>query len=214
VISLTDLKAFLGITVADHDTFLTFLEAAAVAFVQTQTKRYFGGAENRVDYCWGDDLDRLVMRDQPRISPVLTVVSSSGYGMTTTTVVPGDTDGYILQNGDKNMAVLLRKGGFVWDRELLFTLTYDRGYDTDTEPADIRNVVLWLVALAFNMWQSGSGAGGPGGVGPGGLQSERLGDYAYVLAAAQNADDPDGFGGVDKIPMILATLQAWKRYDL
>lgn len=149
MISTALLKTALRIDGTDQDDYLTELEAAAVGFVQRYTDRYFGASESVTRSLRGDDTPVLWLPDHAASSGI--AVTEREYpGDTGTTITAGDDDGYVTDrpsslDSDK-VAALVRSGGHVWERAHEYDVTFTRGYAAGSEPADIRQAVIALVA--------------------------------------------------------------------
>lgn len=190
MIDLATLKGWLGIPAEDtaHDALLTDLEAMAVEWVERQTGRYFGPPEETVEILRGTGAPRLWLAEPPvSVAEVVEVIHPGG----TETVI--DPDGYEIRTGG-NEGWLVRRGG-VWWPGYEYRVRYTRGYPAGQEPADIRQLVLDLVALRWSLR------------GKDGLQSESIGGYSYTRSAFHIADD----GDLKSIPGALRTIQSWRR---
>lgn len=194
MIGLEDLKDYLGISDDDtsEDAVLVELEANAVAFVQTQTGRYFGPPEEFEEIVEGSGLRRLWMSDKPVESEYqedLVEVVERPYPGGTATTLEIATD-YEVRTGDRTGWLVRLGSAGRWTSGYEYTLTYYRGYLAGTEPGDIRQLVLDLVSLRRTL--KGREA----------LRSETAPDYAYTRF---------GEGDLDAIPGAWDTIRAWKR---
>ena len=198
MIPLAALKDYLGIGAEDtsEDTALTELERNAVAFIETQTRRYFGPPELAEEILDGSGTRKLWLSEPPVAEdeyewPLVTVEEVSVPGATPTTIEQGAEDGFEVRIRDRE-GLLVRWGGKVWRRGSEYTVSYFRGYAMGSEPGDIRQLVLGLVSLRRN--QRGAE----------GVRSESLagGEYSYTR-----------FSGEDlaAIPGAQATIDAWRR---
>ena len=193
MIDLTTLKEWLGIPATDtaHDALLTDLEAQAVEWVERQTGRYFGPPAETTEVIRGTGARRLWLAEPPvSVAEVTEVVYPGG---TETVIDPAGVNGYEVRVAG-NEGWLVRRGG-VWWPCYEYRVRYTRGYPTGQEPADIRQLVLDLVALRWSLR------------GKDGLQSESIGGYSYTRSAFHIADD----GDLKSIPGALRTIQAWRR---
>jgi hypothetical protein len=134
--ALDELKQHLRITGTEEDAYIAKLEAAAVQFVETQTGRYFGPVRSVTEYRRGFR-QSLVLRNPPD-GPV-TVLRR--YTATSDSVALADTE-YAVRGRQ-----LIRPSG--WGA-YEYEVTYTTGYTMGMEPADIRDVVRKLVAMAFH----------------------------------------------------------------
>ena len=193
MIDLTTLKEWLGISAEDtaHDALLTDLEARAVEWVERQTGRYFGPPAETTEVLCGTGARRLWLAEPP--VSVAEVVEYAYPGAEGVIIDPAAPDGYEIRTGG-NEGWLVRRGG-VWWPGYEYRVRYTRGYPAGQEPADIRQLVLDLVALKWSIR------------GKDGLQSESIGGYSYTRSAFHIADD----GDLKSIPGALRTIQSWRR---
>lgn len=168
MIPTAEIKRALGIPTADtsRDTDIAYAEAAAVAYVERATGRYFGEPREFIQYFDGAQTAALYLDEPPLVDiygallDPFEVASRAG-----ATWTAAETDTYDI-DGARVIAV-----DSVWasgSRNL--RVTYTAGYEAGTEPADIRAAVL---ALAVAMFREQDAAG---------LQSESIGGYSYSLA--------------------------------
>lgn len=191
MISRDELLALPGVVEANGDA-LVALEAGAVAFVETQTGRYFGLPETVTEYVTGRGTARLYLRDHPtpedgEYEPVVAVDERTTPGGDPTEYVQGAD--FELRVADREFA-LIRYAGEVWTAGYEFGLTYRRGYPAGEEPADIRQLVLDLVSVRWQL--RGHEA----------LRSETIGGYSYTRFGASD---------VDAVAGGWATIEAWRR---
>lgn len=144
MISLADLKlAIRAKTGSAEDDYLTALEAAAVAYLERETHRYFGAAANATEWHRGMGTSTLFLREAPSAIPTTVTERVDPGDQDPTTVTASASDGYTLRGRR-----LIRKDG-VWVRGYEYEVTYARGYASGAEPADVRQAVTQLVALAY-----------------------------------------------------------------
>lgn len=147
------LKTALRIDGTDQDDYLSELETAAVAFVERYTGRYFGASEEVTRVVGGDGTRVLWLPDHA--SAVASVAEREYPGDTETVITAGDSDGYEADRPstlDANrVAALFRKGGNVWEEHYEYVVTFTRGYASGSEPSDIRQAVIALVAYWYEM---------------------------------------------------------------
>jgi len=164
--------------------------ARAVAWVQTQTHRYFGTPIDTPEYYRGLGLYELYLNEHftegdsddevtvlERLTPSLSIAAVTGFD--------------VRDHG--TATVLIRTDGAVWGQGYDYTVTYRRGYDVDCGPADIEQLLLDWIALKLNTQGSD------------GLRSESLAGYSYERAASG-----DGIQ-VQQIPGAGDTIAAWRR---
>ena len=201
MIALSDLKEWLGVTVSTYDTMLTALEARAVAFVEKQTGRYFGAVEAIEWELRGDGSEKLWLPESPvktdgtaAAVADLVVVYRGWPGDDETTLTHSDDDGFLLRSSQRGRFPrwwLHRKGGELWWCGYEYDVTTKRGYATSGEPGDIRQLVLDLCALKWNLRDKA------------GLESETVGGYSYTRS---DFDEND----LTAIVGALATIEAWR----
>ena len=196
MIALADLKVELDIEASDttFDAYLTALEPRAVAYVEMRTHRYFGEPEAVTEYVFGLGGPRLDMRWNLYTSPT-TVAERLYPGDATGTVITGSaTDGFVVRTGPRE-AWLMRKGGSVWLRDYEYQVDHERGYDAGTEPGEIRQLVIDLIAARFAARDGGAS----------GIQSETIGGYSYRMGDFTNGDLA-ALG-----PMASGVIETWMR---
>ena len=194
MIGLEELKDYLGITDADtsEDAVLVELEANALAFIETQTGRYFGPPAEYEEIVEGIGVRRLWLSDVPIVSDYqedLVEVLERRYAGADETALTIDTDFLVRIAG--RTAWLARTGDTgKWASGYEYTLTYYRGYEPGSEPGDIRQLILDLVSVKRTL--KGREA----------LRSETAPDYSYTR-----------FGETDLEAVMggWATINAWKR---
>ena len=201
MISLAELREYVGITDPEdtsQDANLTAMEAAAVAYIQMYTQRYFGPPEEVEEIVEGEGRRRLYLRDIP-IEPApdedyplsiepLTVVDSRTWAGASSVAIEETT--YDLRR-DGLEAYLVRHGyRGRWECGNEYIVTYWRGYWPGEEPADIRQLVKDMVKskyLALTVE---------------GLKSETIGGYSYTQFSPRELETLGGAAG---------TLDLWRR---
>lgn len=126
----------------DRDTILASLEAGAVAFVEGETERYFQASTTFTLYLIGNGQRELWLPEAP--SAITSIEERSEVGEAWTEIDSADDDGWELRSHQ-----VLRKGGNVWERGYEYRVVYDFGYTAGSEPAEIRQLVIDLVALRW-----------------------------------------------------------------
>jgi len=160
MIALTDLKAWLGITVDTYDDMLTALEGRAVDFVERQLQWYFGQPRETTEYLDGTGTPRMFLR-QPPDDGVVVLAYRSGVGAAWT--VAEEEDYEITGRG------LYSAFASVWYKGLRnYRAVYLEGFSDP--PGDIEQVVYSLVGAIWNRRDKE------------GYTSEKIGDYSYTLA--------------------------------
>lgn len=172
------------------------LERAAVAFVETQTGRYFGPPELVEEFIRGNGSRNLWLRDH-----VTTVEGESGSGDDDALVTvgewdyPGGTGTDLVQDVDfvlrqlAKESLLVRMANGAWTDGYEYAVTYWRGYQAGEEPADIRQLVLDLIR---GRWAQRGAFG---------LKSETIEGYSYTRFDDRDLDAMGGWG----------TITLWRR---
>lgn len=192
MILIEDLQALIPDAAETDLDVLREMERAAVAFVETQTGRYFGPRIEHEEIVIGKGTNRLWLLDiaadadltDPYFDAQIVVEERQYAGGDATLVTDYDTR---VVRGE---AYLVRHAGCFWTKGYEYVVTYMKGYEQGEEPADIRKVVIALVRNAWTIHENG------------GLRSETLGGYSYAFGAADLFDLVD----TDR-----ATLDAWRR---
>jgi hypothetical protein len=198
VISQTDLEAFLGLAAGTDTDLLVELEAAAVAWLQGQTNRYFGATAAQTVILEGNGTQDLYLPEP--ITAVSSVLSQSFPGGTQTAITAGGDDGFEIR--DMHLA---RKGGYRWSRRTEYVVTYTRGYTQSdagppaniAAPDDIRHAVKQIVSFWYMAGKPWEGASQK--------TSETFGNYAYTRGALFAA--PEAM--LNGIPGLRQTINAW-----
>lgn len=179
-----------GATEADAAA-LAELERGVVAFLQTQTGRYFGPPELVSEFAEGAGISRLWLRDHATHDPeasgpdeVVSVEERNVPGADPTLI-----GNYELRQADRE-SLLVRLGGDVWLMDFEYEVLYWRGYQVGEEPADIRALVMDLVTARWALRESF------------GLKSETIGGYSYTRFGPEDLE-ACGVGSY--------TLDAWRR---
>lgn len=154
MITLADLKLAQRIDVSDtsQDAHITKLEAAAVAFVQRYTGRYFGPPVADAEMVLtGSGSAEMLLADY---ASAVTAVGNRPYpGGEIAEIGTDATNGWSLRlaPGETSSLRLIRHGGSVWDGPVEFVVTATIGYAAGAEPADVRQAVGMLVAHWFEL---------------------------------------------------------------
>lgn len=172
------------------------IEQAAVAFIQTQTRRHFGPPAEHTETLTGRGSRGLWLADRPLQvgeAPLVTLVERAYPGADPHPLAIDTDFGVVLHETE---AELVRWGAYsYWGRGYGYTATYRRGYEAGEEPGDIRQAVIDLVGLKRNTARSA------------GLQGESIGGYSYTKPAVYAFSD----GDLKQVPGLYQTIQAWRR---
>lgn len=187
MLSLEKIRAALPNATTD-DALLADMEARAVAFIESQTARYFGPPIIAAEVVLGRGTYHLQLSELARLDSDTTIesVDERAYPGQTATVI--GEDGFEIRE-QKNRTYLVRHGGYKWTLGYEYEVTYERGYDEDAGPKDIEQLILDLLALRFSMQ------------GREGLRSETIGGYSYTRF---------GEGDFDSIDGSWPTIKAWR----
>ena len=174
MIDLADLKAALNVPdgFTAHDDYLTALERAAVGYVQRKTGWYWGPEQEVDATLCGSGTRDLWLPDHA--SAVSRVVEWSVYGVDSE--LPAESYALRREPGSTHGIRLSRRDGRLWLPGYEYAVTYTRGYEEGTEPEDIRQAVIGLVALWFEVRLPVATAG---------LSSAPVPDHVAAIIAAR-----------------------------
>lgn len=165
LVQLEVLKRALGVTGSGSDAALTEAEARAAAFVERQTGRRFGAAQERTEYVDGPGCDTIWLAGRIAGLPAATVEVAERirrFGPEWTLL---DEDAF-----EARERAIVRVDGQAFLRGAEYRIVYPDGFAA--VPGDVQELVIELVT---GMNDRASGASG--------IQSETIGDYSYSLAA-------------------------------
>jgi len=188
VISLDRLIDALGITDQATVPRLEEQRDAALAFIQTQTRRYFGPIASTTDILAGSGTRSLWLPESAVVAEPLTITVQefAHPGASPTAIVEDASDGFQLRG-----ARLIRLGGSgLWTRGYEYAVTYSRGYEENAGPKDVEDLLIELVRLKVNA--DGEEV----------MKSETIGGYSYT-----RFDD----GDLESIDGASDTIKAWRR---
>lgn len=193
MVSLAEVKDYLGISSTTEDTRLSAYLAGVEAFVKTYCKRDFE-SQSYVQYYHGTNLQAMTLQQTPVTTITGVWLNNSGYYGLGPAPAFGDdqllvegTD-YVLDrdlNGSSSASGILYRIGTVWpilnrintlNRLTPFQgpawgnikVSYTAGYDP--VPADLKTAICQLVSWNRSIATFGSG-----------LKSEKIGTYTYEL---------------------------------
>lgn len=193
MVSLPRVKAMLGIAATDtsQDTLITDLIHGAVAFIETQTNRYFREPVSTREYHLGHDTGGLYLLSIPYVTTTsddTTASEQKAPGLTVTSIDRDAADGFELRTSARS-AWLRRAGTAKWRSGFEYVVDYTHGWDVDGLPSDIEHLVFMLVARRYKTIEGGD------------LKSETIGGYSYTRFGVA---DLVGLDGAE------ATLDAWR----
>lgn len=214
LVSLSDAKAFLGITGTSQDKRLAGVLAGVEKAVRTYCHRDFTSKE-RTEYYNGNNRQRLALRERPVTTVTSVQLDNTGYfgkasGSFGASSTLTEGTSWVLSydsrdSGVSDSGVLIKLPGvqstFVTiseQREAIWPLgvgnikvVYTAGYTTI--PADLQLAVKMLTSLTH----ASADQGGP-------LESETLGDYSYTRAAGMISGNGKGPRDLVDVRRILA----------
>lgn len=171
MIDVSVLAAWVGASTSDYGM-LEELEAQVVAQIERETGRYFGAVEEVTEILDGSGINRLWLSEVPvEVLSVLTVTVTEVTPVGDETVI---TDYTVRSDGFEGW--LERDDALEWNSRYKYHVTYDRGYEEDAAPADIRGLVMSEVS---RVWA---------GQGREGLASETIGPYSYTVSRSTDTD--------------------------
>jgi hypothetical protein len=163
------------------------LISAATAYLERRTGWALGETQGRVDYITGDGSSRLWLRGYPADPDYVSVTEATHPGGDEV-----DVEDYVIRG-----PALVRR---CWWPGYEYVVTYSAGWELDTGPADLREVVA---QLAMWLWNEQQVTGQDGGV-----REERIGDYGYKLGASGDERLEDD------LPMLAHVVQHWRRMPI
>lgn len=141
MIELAELRAVVGIHDPAHvadDAFLLDIEARAVAYLESETRRYFGPPAPITEVLDGSGAQSLWLAETPAAAPALVLEARESDAWTAVSADDFTQEGPALYHDTE-----WRKGA------RLYRATYTRGYAAGEEPAEVRGAVLQLVHLWY-----------------------------------------------------------------
>lgn len=194
MISIVRLIDALGITDEAEIAPLESWLAAALAFVNTQTRRYFGPVEEAEEFLTGRGRRDLWLAEPPTLVDAYDAVSVSEVaypGADSTDILEGSESGFDLRIAGHEGKLVRRGPCGVWTRGYEYVVRYPRGYEEDAGPKDIEDVLIELVRLR----QSAAGEEV--------MKSESIGGYSFTRF------DSDDVGALPTEQQ--RTLKSWTR---
>lgn len=192
MISLPRVIAAVPAAAALDPALVTDMVARAIAFVEQQTHRRFGLVEAASFVLEGTGTTFLRLPEPvvvPDSDEALVVTERQYAGESGATVTAFD-----VRSGG-NTDYLVRHGGTPWTNGWEYQVDYQRGYEVDHLPADIEQLVLYLVSIRV------------GRLGREGILSETIGGYSYSIGATYAFED----GDLRAIPGAMRTIERWRR---
>lgn len=177
ILTVEELKSYLGITVATYDAVLEDLEIEAASIVERITGWKWSEPTTDVHVLIGQDTDEMFLPERPSSQdPTDFVIDDRLFEAdpNEVTIDPAAEDGYVI-DGRR----IRRKGGNCWLSTHEYVVTGPLGWLPADVPGYIRAAVRALVNFFF------------GQLGKEGLKSEAIGGYSYTLS---DTSDDDIFG--------------------
>lgn len=172
---------------AEPPSTLEELIERAVAFLQSQTHRYFGPPRQLTEYLSGNNSRFLKLGE--RIIGTIATIEEREYPGATPTTLTLNTD-YAIRSGETT-DYLIRLGNLTWCGTREYAVTYQQGYELDAGPGDIEQLIMDLIALRLSTR------------GKEGLSSEQIGGYSYSRSGFTEAD-------LAQLPGAIATIEQWR----
>lgn len=202
MVDIEIIKERLGLTGnSAFDAMLTAMEAAAAAFVENETHRYFGAERITTEALKGTGTQNLFLAEAPLTVVGLAVDEQAYAGDPNPVAMALNTD-FEIRYAPRNAAKLVRWLGNLWWRGREYVVTYVDGYawidpyaNDIAAPDEIREVVMRLVTAMFATFKA---------AGQGAIQSESIDNYSYTLADVKE-------GAADVLDFARRTLAHWKR---
>lgn len=192
MISLDRLAAAIGDVEETDIPLLEDLRDAAVAFIETQTRRYFGPVTATTEWYRGNGTRSLWLNNPAIVDDdnELTVNEYTHPGATPGEIILDASDGYERRTHGTDVQLVRTGSGGVWTRDYDYAVTYSRGYVENKGPKDIEYLLIELVRLRWNA------------IGEEVMKSETIAGYSYTRFDSGDIDSIEG-GSV--------TLEAWRR---
>lgn len=134
-----ELRDELNVDSTSETDYVEALEASAVAYIEKRTNRYFGPVAQTTEYVIADGSTKLWLAEAPSTLPASVIERAFPGATSSTTITAAADDGY-TQRG-----ICLVRKGYIWSPGFEYEVTYERGYASGEEPADIRQAVAQLV---------------------------------------------------------------------
>jgi hypothetical protein len=185
IVSLDNVKSFIGITNSQHDELLKFLINQATDYIESYTGRRFVDTTYTEEKYDGNATQDLVLKQFPVTATETFKLEKNNNFDNTDNWEEVDTDNYWVDNseGCVHKISLFNLG------KQNYRVTYSAGYDT--VPFDLQFLACSLVGEIFNKRRAM------------GIKSEKLGDHSITFAGelAANESLQNIIGNYRKIPI-------------
>lgn len=170
MISLDRLITIIGVTDQADVPLIEDMRDAAIAFIESQTNRYFGPVTSHTEWLRGNGTRSLWLSASPILEDPLTITVTeyTHAGATGSVVVEDGSTGFSIRNHGTETELVRLGGGGVWTNGYDYAVTYSRGYADDQGPKDIEHVLIELVRNRYN--SEGAEV----------MKSETIGGYSYT----------------------------------
>lgn len=194
---ISDSKLRLALDLDPKEPTLGLLEDIrdrALAFIETQTGRYFGPPQTVTEWVTGGGGRYLQLSDRASVVTLTERAYPGATGASLVEVVDGA--GHWVTRENANTTFLIRSGdGSQWAAGYEYEVTYQRGYEVDQGPKDIEALLIALVGARLAIMESE------------GMSGESIGGYSYTKTPIHAYDD----GDLRAIPGAVRTINAWRR---
>lgn len=162
--------------------------ARATAFVESQTRWYFGEPTEITEYLSGSGGRFLRLKQRIADEDYVTVTEAPHAGGTATAI---DAGAFAIRL-DGQASALVRTDGACWIRGYEYAVAYQQGFDAEEIPDDIQQLVIDLIRSRLLNRDTD------------GLTGETFAGYSYSKTAFSVQD-------LDKIMGAKETIAAWRR---
>lgn len=185
IVSVGDLKNYMGIDTPIYDEKLTMIVNAMTDYIESRCGRRFKSTAY-IEYVNGDDSDALQMKQYP-ITAIASVEENSNTDNTGNWATLSSTEYFNI--GTDLDAGIIRKTCKTFKGTANYRVTYTAGYIT--LPSDLKYACYMLASEAFNRSRSA------------GVKSESLGDHSITFESISMEND-----NVEKI------IQKYRKYTI
>lgn len=185
LITVGDLKNFMGIDTPIYDEKLTMIVNAMTDYIESRCKRRFQSTLY-TEYVNGDDSDHLMMKQYP-ITSITSVEENSNSDNSSNWATLAAEEYFNI--GPDLEAGLIRKTSRTFKGTANYRVVYTAGYTT--LPSDLKYACYMLCSEAFNRSRSA------------GVKSESLGDHSITFESISMEND-----NVEKV------IQRYRKYTI
>ena len=185
LITVGDLKNFMGIDTPIYDEKLTMIVNAMTDYIESRTGRRFKSTAY-TEYVNGDGSDALQMKQYP-ITAITSVEENSNSDNSSNWATLATTEYFNI--GNYLDAGIIKKTAGAFRGTANYRVTYTAGYTT--LPSDLKYACYMLASEAFNRSRSA------------GVKSESLGDHSITFESISMEND-----NVEKV------IQRYRKYTI